>query len=145
VLKEGSGRRLCQQRPHCQIAALCYQHGTTDAVSVSFADYKARMKEGQEAIYYITADTLAAAAKNSPQLEVFKKKGIEVLLMTDRVDEWALNYVHEFDGTPLQSVAKGAGGFGQAARRSRKEGGRRSRRNLQALARQTEGSAERTR
>ena len=70
------------------------------------------MKEGQEAIYYITADTLAAA-KNSPQLEVFKKKGIEVLLMTDRVDEWALNYLHEFDGTPLQSVAKGAVDLGK--------------------------------
>jgi molecular chaperone HtpG len=65
------------------------------------------MKEGQEAIYYITADT-PAAAKNSPQLEVFRKKGIEVLLMTDRVDEWALNFLNEFDGTPLQSVAKGA-------------------------------------
>ena len=65
------------------------------------------MKEGQAAIYYLTADTLAAA-KNSPQLEVFKKKGIEVLLMTDRVDEWALNFLHEFEGTPLQSVAKGA-------------------------------------
>ena len=79
---------------------------------VSFADYKARMKDGQEAIYYITADN-AAAAKNSPQLEVFKKKGIEVLLMTDRVDEWALNYVNEFDGTPLQSVAKGAVDLGK--------------------------------
>ena len=76
------------------------------------ADYKARMKEGQEAIYYITADTLAAA-KNSPQLEVFKKKGIEVLLMTDRVDEWALNYLHDFDGTPLQCVAKGAVDLGK--------------------------------
>jgi molecular chaperone HtpG len=65
------------------------------------------MKEGQEAIYFITADS-AMAAKNSPQLEVFKKKGIEVLLMTDRVDEWALNYLQDFDGTPLQSVAKGA-------------------------------------
>jgi molecular chaperone HtpG len=61
-------------------------------VSVSLADYKARMKDGQDAIYYITADTLAGA-KNSPQLEVFKKKGIEVLLMTDRVDEWALNFL----------------------------------------------------
>ncbi len=79
---------------------------------VSLADYKARMKEGQDAIYYITADTLAAA-KNSPQLEVFKKKGIEVLLMTDRVDEWALNYLNEFDGTPLQSVAKGAVDLGK--------------------------------
>jgi molecular chaperone HtpG len=76
------------------------------------ADYKARMKEGQEAIYYITADTLAAA-KNSPQLEVFKKKGIEVLLMTDRVDEWALGFLNEFDGTPMQSVAKGAFDLGK--------------------------------
>ena len=81
-------------------------------MSVSLADYKARMKEGQEAIYYITADTLAGA-KNSPQLEVFKKKGIEVLLMTDRVDEWALSFLNEFDGTPMQSVAKGAVDLGK--------------------------------
>ncbi len=80
--------------------------------TVSFADYKARMKDGQDAIYYITADTLAAA-KSSPQLEIFQKKGIEVLLMVDRVDEWALNYLHEFDGTPLQSVAKGAVDLGK--------------------------------
>jgi len=70
-------------------------------------EYKARMKEGQKAIYYVTADNLTAA-KNSPQLEVFKKKGIEVLLMADRVDEWAMNFVFEFDGTPLQNVSKGA-------------------------------------
>ena len=81
-------------------------------MSVSFADYKARMKEGQEAIYYITADTLAAA-KNSPQLEVFKKKGIEVLLMTDRVDEYMLSNVFEYEGKPLQSVAKGAVDLGK--------------------------------
>ena len=72
-----------------------------------YAEFGAVLKEGQEAIYYITADTMAAA-KNSPQLEVFRKKGIEVLLMTDRVDEWALNFLNEFDGTALQSVAKGA-------------------------------------
>jgi molecular chaperone HtpG len=65
------------------------------------------MKEGQKAIYYITADSLAAA-QHSPQLELFRKKGLEVLLMTDRVDEWALSFLPEFDGTPLQSVAKGA-------------------------------------
>jgi molecular chaperone HtpG len=65
------------------------------------------MKEGQEAIYYITADT-QAAAKNSPQLEIFRKKGLEVLLLTDRVDEWMLNYLFEFDGKPLHSVARGA-------------------------------------
>ena len=65
------------------------------------------MKDGQKAIYYVTAESLNAA-KNSPQLELFKKKDIEVLLMTERVDEWAMEFVTEFDGTPLQNVAKGA-------------------------------------
>ena len=105
VLKEGLGEDFANKERLAKL--LRFASSTTDAVSVSFADYKARMKEGQEAIYFITADT-ALAAKNSPQLEVFKKKGIEVLLMTDRVDEWALNYLQDFDGTPLQSVAKGA-------------------------------------
>ena len=95
--------------------------------NVSLADYEARMKEGQDAIYYITADTLAAA-KNSPQLEIFRKKGIEVLLLTDRVDEWLLSHLYEFDGTPLQSVAKGAVDLGKLAGRGREEGGRGSRR-----------------
>jgi molecular chaperone HtpG len=110
VLKEGLGEDMGNRDRIAKL--LRYASTTTDAVSVSFADYKARMKEGQDAIYYITADTLAGA-KNSPQLEVFKKKGIEVLLMTDRVDEWALNYLNEFDGTPLQSVAKGAVDLGK--------------------------------
>ncbi|MCB8747256.1 molecular chaperone HtpG [Rhodoferax sp. U2-2l] len=110
VLKEGLGEDFGNKERIAKL--LRFASSTTDTVSVSFADYKARMKEGQEAIYYITADTLAAA-KNSPQLEVFKKKGIEVLLMTDRVDEWALNYLYEFDGTPLQSVAKGAVDLGK--------------------------------
>jgi molecular chaperone HtpG len=105
VLKEGLGEDFANKDKIAKL--LRFASTSTDTVSVSFADYKARMKEGQEAIYYITADTLAAA-KNSPQLEVFRKKGIEVLLMTDRVDEWALNFVQEFDGTALQSVAKGA-------------------------------------
>ena len=105
VLKEGLGEDFANKDRLAKL--LRFASTSSDTVSVSFADYKARMKEGQEAIYYITADTLAAA-KNSPQLEVFKKKGIEVLLMTDRVDEWALNYLNEFDDTPLQSVAKGA-------------------------------------
>ena len=110
VLKEGLGEDFANKDRLAKL--MRFSSTTTDAVTVSFADYKARMKEGQEAIYYITADN-AAAAKNSPQLEVFKKKGIEVLLMTDRVDEWALNYVNEFDGTPLQSVAKGAVDLGK--------------------------------
>jgi len=110
VLKEGLGEDFANKDKIAKL--LRFASTSTDTVSVSFADYKARMKEGQESIYYITADTLAAA-KNSPQLEVFRKKGIEVLLMTDRVDEWALNFVQEFDGTPLQSVAKGAVDLGK--------------------------------
>jgi len=78
----------------------------------SLPEYVARMKEGQEAIYYVTADTLATA-RNSPQLEIFKKKGIEVLLLTDRVDEWLLSHLYEFDGHPLQSVAKGSVDLGK--------------------------------
>jgi len=110
VFKEGLGEDFANRERIAKL--LRFPSTTVDAPSVGFADYKARMKEGQEAIYYITADTLAAA-KNSPQLEVFKKKGIEVLLMADRVDEWALNYLHDFDGTPLQSVAKGAVDLGK--------------------------------
>ncbi|AMO22886.1 molecular chaperone HtpG [Ramlibacter tataouinensis] len=110
VLKEGLGEDHANRERLAKL--LRFASTQSDAVSVSLADYRARMKEGQEALYYITADTLAAA-RNSPQLEVFRKKGIEVLLMTDRVDEWALNYLTEFDGTPLQSVAKGAVDLGK--------------------------------
>jgi molecular chaperone HtpG len=110
VLKEGLGEDFANKDKIAKL--LRFASTQSDTTSVSFADYKARMKEGQDAIYYITADTLAAA-KNSPQLEVFRKKGIEVLLMTDRVDEWALNFLNEFDGTPLQSVAKGAVDLGK--------------------------------
>jgi molecular chaperone HtpG len=110
VLKEGLGEDFGNRDRLAKL--LRFASTSSDEVSVSLAHYKARMKEGQEAIYYITADTLAAA-KHSPQLEVFKKKGIEVLLMTDRVDEWALNYLTDFDDTPLQSVAKGAVDLGK--------------------------------
>ncbi len=110
VLKEGLGEDFANRERLAKL--LRFASSATDTVSVGFADYKARMKDGQDAIYYITADTLAAA-KNSPQLEIFRKKGIEVLLMADRVDEWALNYLHDFDGTPLQSVAKGAVDLGK--------------------------------
>ncbi len=110
VLKEGLGEDFANKDRLAKL--LRFASTSSDTVSVSLADYKARMKEGQDAIYYITADTLAGA-KNSPQLEVFKKKGIEVLLMTDRVDEWALNFLNDFDGTPMQSVAKGAVDLGK--------------------------------
>ena len=83
-----------------------------DEQSVSLDAYIERMKEGQEKIYYITAETLAAA-KHSPHLEVFKKKGIEVLLMTDRVDEWLMSHLHDYKEKSFQSVAKGELDLGQ--------------------------------
>ena len=103
VIKEGIAEDTANQG---RIARLL-RYTSTAGDFVSLADYKARMKEGQKAIYYICADSPAAAA-GSPQLEAFRKKGIEVLLMSDRVDEWAMNWLREFDGTPLQSVARGA-------------------------------------
>jgi len=109
VLKEGVGEDFANQE---RLAKLLRFASTQADEGVSFADYVARMKEGQEAIYYITAETLAAA-KGSPQLEVFRKKGLEVLLLTDRVDEWMLSHLYEFDGKPLQSVAKGAVDLGK--------------------------------
>jgi len=105
VLKEGLGEDFGNRERILKL--LRFPTSNNDAVTTSLADYKARMQDGQKAIYYVTADSLNAA-KNSPQLELFKKKGIEVLLMADRVDEWAMEFVHEFDGTPLQNVAKGA-------------------------------------
>ncbi|RQP26445.1 molecular chaperone HtpG [Piscinibacter terrae] len=104
VLKEGVGEDHANQERLSKLLRFASTHAEE---GVSFADYVSRMKEGQEAIYYITADS-PAAAKSSPQLEIFRKKGIEVLLLTDRVDEWMLSHLYEFDGKPLQSVAKGS-------------------------------------
>ena len=109
VLKEGMGEDMANQE---RLASLLRFASTHADEGVGFADYVKRMKEGQESIYYITAET-AAAAKNSPQLEVFRKKGIEVLLLTDRVDEWMLTHFYEFDGKQLQNVAKGAFDLGK--------------------------------
>ena len=109
VLKEGVGEDFANQERLVKL----FRFASTQAdEGVSLTDYVKRMKEGQEAIYYVTADTLAAA-KSSPQLEIFRKKGIEVLLLTDRVDEWMLSHLYEFDGKPLQSVAKGAVDLGK--------------------------------
>ena len=103
VLKEGIGEDFANRERLAKLFRFASTHADS---GVSLADYVSRMKEGQEEIYVITADSLAAA-KNSPQLEIFKKKGIEVLLLTDRVDEWMLSHLYEFEGKPLQSVAKG--------------------------------------
>jgi molecular chaperone HtpG len=115
VMKEGIGEDFANRDRLTKLyrfASTAVDDGA--AQSVSLPDYVKRMKEGQEAIYYVTADTLATA-KNSPQLEIFKKKGIEVLLLTDRVDEWLLSHLYEYDGHPLQSVAKGSVDLGKLA------------------------------
>lgn len=109
VLKEGIGEDHQNQERLAKLFRFASTHADE---GVSLTDYVSRMKEGQEAIYYITADTLAAA-KSSPQLEIFRKKGIEVLLLVDRVDEWMLSHLYEFDGKSLQSVAKGAVDLGK--------------------------------
>jgi len=104
VIKEGVGEDHANQERLAKLLRFASTHADE---GVSLADYVARLKEGQDPIYYITADT-PAAAKASPQLEIFRKKGIEVLLLTDRVDEWMLSHLYEFAGHPLQSVAKGS-------------------------------------
>ncbi len=112
VLKEGLGEDHANQERLAKLLRFSSTHAADAGQNVSLADYVGRLKEGQEEIYYITADTLSAA-KNSPQLEIFRKKGLEVLLLTDRVDEWMLSHLYEFDGKPLQSVAKGGVDLGK--------------------------------
>ncbi len=106
VLKEGVGEDSANKDKIAGLLRLASTHADTTAETVSLADYLGRMKEGQDKIYYITADSFNAA-KNSPHLEVFRKKGIEVLLLTDRVDEWVVSNLFEFQGKQLASVAKG--------------------------------------
>jgi molecular chaperone HtpG len=106
VLKEGPGEDFANREKIAGLLRFASTHADTDAQVVSLKDYIGRMKEGQDKIYYITADSFAAA-QHSPHLEIFRKKGIEVLLMSDRVDEWMLSSLTEFDGKALQSVAKG--------------------------------------
>ncbi|MCA1978292.1 MAG: molecular chaperone HtpG [Thiobacillus sp.] len=107
VMKEGPGEDFANKERIAGLLRFASTHTDTDAQVVSLKDYVSRMKDGQTAIYYVTADSFAAA-KHSPHLEIFRKKGIEVLLLSDRVDEWLVSNLTEFDGKPLKSVAKGA-------------------------------------
>jgi molecular chaperone HtpG len=120
VLKEGPGEDYSNREKIAGLLRFASTHLDTDEQIVSLKDYVARMKEGQDKIYYITADSFSAA-KNSPHLEIFRKKGIEVLLMFDRVDEWLLGNLTEFDGKPLQSVAKGDLDLGKLEDEAEKE------------------------
>ncbi|MCA1925319.1 MAG: molecular chaperone HtpG [Thiobacillus sp.] len=106
VMKEGPGEDFANKDRIAGLLRFASTHTDTDAQIVSLKDYVGRMKAGQTAIYTITADSFAAA-KHSPHLEIFRKKGIEVLLLSDRVDEWLMSNLTEFDGKPLKSVAKG--------------------------------------
>lgn len=106
VIKEGPIEDHANKERIGKLLRFASTHGDSDKQTVSLEDYVSRMKEGQEHIYYVTADSYAAA-KNSPHLEIFRKKGIEVLLLSDRVDEWLVSSFDEFDGKHLQSVAKG--------------------------------------
>jgi molecular chaperone HtpG len=112
VLKEGIGEDSANKERIAKLLRFASTHNETGTQNVSFGDYVARMKEGQDKIYYVTADSWMAA-KNSPHLEIFRKKGVEVLLLTERVDEWMLSFLTEFDGKPLLSVAKGDLNLGQ--------------------------------
>ncbi len=106
VLKEGIGEDASNKDRIAKLLRFASTHNDTDAQTISFADYVSRMKPEQDKIYYVTADGWTAA-KNSPHLEIFRKKGLEVLLLTDRVDEWMLSFLTEFEGKQLISVAKG--------------------------------------
>jgi len=106
VLKEGVGEDFANQERIAKLLRFASTHTGEAAQTVTLADYVGRMKEGQDSIYYVTAESFAAAA-HSPHLEIFRKKGLEVLLLSDRVDEWMLGYLREFDGKKLVSVAKG--------------------------------------
>ena len=106
VLKEGVGEDFSNRERIAKLLRFITTQSDVDEPTISLEAYVQRMKEGQEKIYYVTADSLKAA-KNSPHLEVFRKKGIEVLLLSDRVDEWLVSNLTEFEGKPLQSVAKG--------------------------------------
>ena len=106
VLKEGVGEDHANKDRLAKLLRFASTANENDVQNVSLEQYIARMKEGQDKIYYVTADNYVAA-KNSPHLEIFRKKGVEVLLLTDRVDEWMLSFLTEFEGKELVSVAKG--------------------------------------
>jgi len=124
VVKEGVGEDFANRDRIVKLLRFATTASSDDTQTVSLADYVGRMKEGQEKIYYITADT-PAAARNSPHLEVFRKKGVEVLLLTDRVDEWLLSFLTEFRSKQLASVARGGLELGKLETRPRRKSPRR--------------------
>jgi molecular chaperone HtpG len=106
VLKEGPGEDFTNKERIAKLLRFSSTETDSEEQTVSLEDYIGRMKDGQDSIYYVTADSFAAA-KNSPHLQIFRRKGIEVLLLSDRVDEWLVSHLTEFDGKKLASIAKG--------------------------------------
>ncbi|HJX17530.1 MAG TPA: molecular chaperone HtpG, partial [Acidiferrobacterales bacterium] len=120
VLKEGVIEDHANKERLAKLLRLASTHSGEDSQTVALADYVTRMKPGQKNIYYITAESFGAA-KSSPHLEIFRKKGIEVLLLSDRIDEWLVTHLTEFDGKPLQSVTKGDLDLGALADEEKKQ------------------------
>ncbi|MDE4009205.1 molecular chaperone HtpG [Glaesserella parasuis] len=120
VLKEGVGEDFANKNQVAALVRFASTHTDSSEQAVSLSDYIARMKEGQKAIYFLTADSYQAA-KNSPHLELFNKKGIEVLLLSDRIDEWFISHLTEFDGKPLQSITKSDLDLGDLADKEEEE------------------------
>ena len=120
VLKEGIGEDSANQERIAKLTRFASTHSDSAEQVVSLVDYVGRMKEGQDKIYYVTGDSYIAA-KNSPHLEIFRKKGVEVLLLSDRVDEWMLSFLPEFDSKSLVSVAKGGLDLGALADEAEKK------------------------
>ncbi|WP_419693021.1 molecular chaperone HtpG [Mannheimia haemolytica] len=120
VLKEGVGEDFANKQQVAGLLRFASTQRDDSEQAVSFADYIVRMKEGQKAIYFLTADSYQAA-KNSPHLELFHKKGIEVLLLSDRIDEWLVSHLTEFDGKPLQSITKSDLDLGELADKQEEE------------------------
>ena len=120
VLKEGPAEDFANRERIAKLLRFASTHADSEEQSVSLADYVSRMKEGQDKIYYITADSFAAA-RNSPHLEIFRKKGVEVLLLHERVDEWMMSGLNEFEGKSFQSVAKGDLDLGKLADEAEKQ------------------------
>src|SRR5207237_2159366 len=106
VMKEGVGEDAANRERIAKLLRFSSTHTDSEEQNVSLADYVGRMKPGQDKIYYVTAETFLAA-KNSPHLEIFRKRGIEVVLLSDRVDEWLVANLAEYEGKPLASVARG--------------------------------------
>lgn len=117
ALKEGPAEDMANKEQVAKLLRFASTHTNSDIQDVSLEDYVARMKTGQDKIYYVTADTFNAA-KNSPHLEIFRKQGIEVLLLSDRIDEWLMSHLTEFDKKPFQSVTRGGLELGDLADKS---------------------------